>query len=133
MSFRQTAALDQHDLAQESSSARDEQTVRARFWPKFRRFAASLPFAEDLLTAYYCAFDRDTPLHVKTALMGALAYFVLPFDAVPDLLLIVGFADDAAALLAALRLVTAHIRPIHREAARGALERLQANASPPDR
>ena len=133
MSFRQSAALDQQELAQESSSARDERTVRARFWPKFRRFAASLPFAEDLLTAYYCAFDRDTPLHVKTALMGALAYFVLPFDAVPDLLLMVGFADDAAALLAALRLVTAHIRPIHREAARAALERLQANVSPPDR
>jgi uncharacterized membrane protein YkvA (DUF1232 family) len=133
MSFRQTAALDQQELAPESSSARDEQTVRERFWPKFRRFAASLPFAEDLLTAYYCAFDRDTPLHVKTALIGALAYFVLPFDAVPDLLLMVGFADDAAALLAALRLVTAHIRPVHREAARAALERLQANASPPDR
>jgi uncharacterized membrane protein YkvA (DUF1232 family) len=125
------AALIQDRLAPDSSTARDEQTVRERFWPKFRRFAASLPFAEDLLTAYYCAFDRDTPLHVKTALMGALAYFVLPFDAVPDLLLMVGFADDAAALLAALRLVTAHIRPVHRDAARAALARLKESAATP--
>jgi uncharacterized membrane protein YkvA (DUF1232 family) len=105
---------------------RDEQSVREHFWPKFKRFAANLPFAEDLLTAYYCAFDRNTPLHVKTALMGALAYFVLPFDAVPDVLLMVGFADDAAAVLAALRLVTAHIRPAHRQAAKAALARYKA-------
>ena len=86
------------------------------------------PSAEDLLTAYYCAFDRDTPLHVRTALMAALAYFVLPFDAVPDILLVMGFTDDAAALLAALRLVTAHIRPVHREAARAALARMKESA-----
>jgi uncharacterized membrane protein YkvA (DUF1232 family) len=75
-----------------------------------------------------CAFDRDTPLHVKTALMAALAYFVLPFDAVPDILLVMGLTDDAAALLAALRLVTAHIRPVHREAARAALARMKESA-----
>src|SRR5215210_5088002 len=116
------------EAAWAEDSACDEQSVRAHFWPKFKRFAANLPFAEDLLTAYYCAFDRNTPLHVKTALMGALAYFVLPFDAVPDVLLMIGFADDAAALLAALRLVTAHIRPIHRQAARAALDRLRESA-----
>jgi uncharacterized membrane protein YkvA (DUF1232 family) len=128
MSFRQTAAFGSTGLAHDSRVSRDEQTVRERFWPKFRRFAASLPFAEDLLTAYYCAFDRDTPLHVRTALMAALAYFVLPFDAVPDILLVMGFTDDAAALLAALRLVTAHIRPVHREAARAALARMKESA-----
>ena len=128
MSFRQTAALEPNELAHDGRATRDEQTVRERFWPKFRRFAASLPFAEDLLTAYYCAFDRDTPLHVKTALMAALAYFVLPFDAVPDILLVMGLTDDAAALLAALRLVTAHIRPVHREAARAALARMKESA-----
>jgi uncharacterized membrane protein YkvA (DUF1232 family) len=129
MVLQQTAASRDEELTWPQGAAGDEQTVRAGFWPKFLRFAAGLPFAEDLLTAYYCAFDRDTPLHVKTALMGALAYFVLPFDVVPDMLLMVGFADDAAALLAALRLVTAHIRPIHREAARAALERLKESGA----
>lgn len=129
MTFSHTAAALEPDLTWSEDTAGDEQTVRTAFWPKFRRLAASLPFAEDLLTAYYCAFDRDTPLHVKTALLGALAYFVLPFDAVPDVLLMVGFADDAAALVAALRLVTAHIRPIHREAARAALGRLKESAA----
>ena len=52
--------------------ARDEDTVRRGFWRKARRFAARVPFAEDLLAAYYCAFDRETPMQVKAALLGAL-------------------------------------------------------------
>ena len=35
------------------------------FLAQARRVAARIPFAEDLLAAYYCAFDRDTPLQVK--------------------------------------------------------------------
>ncbi|MBN8955665.1 MAG: DUF1232 domain-containing protein [Rhizobiales bacterium] len=104
-------------------AAADEATVRKGFWAKLRGLAANLPFAEDLLAAYYCAFDRDTPLHVKAALLGALAYFVLPFDFVPDILPVLGYADDAAVLATAVRLVAAHMRPAHREAARRALER----------
>ena len=103
--------------------ARDEETVRRGFWPKLRRVAAQLPFAEDLLAAYYCAFDRDTPVQVKAALIGALAYFVLPFDVVPDVMPLLGFADDAAVLATALRLVASHMRPLHREAAKRALAR----------
>jgi uncharacterized membrane protein YkvA (DUF1232 family) len=110
------------EAAWAEDSACDEQSVRAHFWPKFKRFAANLPFAEDLLTAYYCAFDRNTPLHVKTALMGALAYFVLPFDAVPDILPVLGFADDAAILATALRIVANHLTPAHRAAAKRALD-----------
>ena len=103
-------------------AVRDEQTVRAGFWPKFRRVAAKLPFAEDLVAAYYCAFDRNTPRHVQLSLLGALAYFVMPFDAIPDMLLGLGFADDAAVLATAVRMVATHITPSHRAAARAALE-----------
>jgi uncharacterized membrane protein YkvA (DUF1232 family) len=103
--------------------ARDADMVRRRFWAKAKRFAAQLPFAEDLVTAYYCAFDHATPLQVKVALVGALAYFILPYDLVPDMLPALGFADDAAVLATALRMVAAHIRPEHRDAARAALAR----------
>ena len=103
---------------------RDEASVGEGFWKKLQQFAATLPIAEDLLTAYYCAFDRNTPNHVRAALLGALAYFVLPFDVMPDLLPIIGFTDDAAVLAAAIRLVWVHIQPAHRDAAREALVRL---------
>jgi uncharacterized membrane protein YkvA (DUF1232 family) len=101
----------------------DSRHVRHEFWAKAKRMAARLPFAEDLLAAYYCAFDRNTPRHVHVALVGALAYFVLPIDAVPDMLPLFGYTDDAAVLATALRLVASHIRPEHREAAQRTLAR----------
>jgi uncharacterized membrane protein YkvA (DUF1232 family) len=103
----------------------DEATVRRDFWRKFGRFAAQIPFAEDLLTAYNCAFDRYTPRHVRVALIAALAYFIAPFDIIPDMLPVVGLTDDAAVLAATFKLVWDHIQPVHREAARVTLERLR--------
>lgn len=112
--------------------ARDRESVRRRFFAKAKRVAAHLPFAEDLIAAYYCAFDRKTPRHVQVSLLGALAYFILPFDFVPDLLPVLGFTDDAAVLATALRLVASHISPDHRDAARTAIERIKGGETPAD-
>jgi len=103
--------------------AKDRENLRRRFWIKLKRVIARLPFAEDLLAAYYCAFDRQTPRHVQAALLGAIAYFILPFDFIPDMMPILGFTDDAAVLATAIRMVATHIRPEHREAACAALRR----------
>jgi uncharacterized membrane protein YkvA (DUF1232 family) len=103
--------------------AEDREGVRRRFWRKLKRVAAHLPFAEDLLAAYYCAFDRQTPRHVQAALLGAIAYFILPFDFVADVMPVLGFADDAAVLATAIRMVAGHITNEHREAARAVLKR----------
>ena len=88
MPFERAAAWQQH------FDGRDAERVLRGFWKKAGQVAAGLPFAEDLLTAYYCAFDHATPLQVKAALVGALAYFVMPFDLRPDFLPLIGFGDD---------------------------------------
>ena len=103
--------------------AKDPQRLRRDFRVKIKRLAAKLPFAEDLLAAYYCAFDRETPRHVQAALIGAIAYFVVPLDVMPDVMPLLGFTDDAAVLATAIRLVASHIRPEHRAAAHAALTR----------
>jgi len=113
----------------DARDARERERLRREFWHKARRVAARLPFAEDLLAAYYCAFDHATPMPVKASLVGALAYFVLPFDALPDVFPLLGFTDDAAVLLTALRMVGAHMRPEHRDAARAALARIKKGRS----
>ena len=97
--------------------------LRESFWKKLKRVAGQLPFAEELLAAYYCAFDRETPRHVQMALLGAIAYFVLPFDFMPDMLPVLGFTDDAAVIATAIKMVSHHITPDHRQAARAALGR----------
>ena len=98
--------------------------VQRRFWPKLRRVAAHVPFAEDALALFHAAIDRETPAGAKATLMAALAYFVVPTDALPDFLPVLGFTDDAAVIAAALALARASIKPKHREIARAQLDRL---------
>jgi uncharacterized membrane protein YkvA (DUF1232 family) len=108
----------------QDDQGREEATVRRGFWRKVSQLAATMPFTEDLLTGYYCAFDRQTPTHVRVALIGALAYFIAPFDILPDLLPVVGMTDDVAVLAAVFKVVWDNIQPVHRTAAKEALTRL---------
>ncbi len=124
MSFQDSASW-QGAEALARRIAADEAEVRRGFWRKLRRLAARLPFAEDLLAAHYCAFDRQTPLYVKAILVGAIVYFVVPDHLIPKRIPIIGYADDAAVLAAAIKLVSLHITPDHREAARRTLARLR--------
>lgn len=104
----------------------DRHRVEQGFWPKLRNVARRVPFLEELLSAYYCAIDPTSPMRVKAILMAALAYFILPFDTVPDFLALIGFADDATVIYAAVKMVAKHITPIHRERARAALDKLDS-------
>ena len=95
-----------------------------RFLRKVRRVAARVPFVEDLLAAYFCAIDRNTPTYVRGVLLGAVAYFVLPADMIPDLLAPLGFTDDASVIAAAIAAIGGHLQPRHREQARHSLQQL---------
>jgi uncharacterized membrane protein YkvA (DUF1232 family) len=105
--------------------AADEAELRRKIWRALKREAANIPFVENALTAHYCAFDRQTPFYVKAALIGAVIYFIVPDDLIPDSIPIFGYADDAAVLAAALKIFSSHIKPEHREAARRTLARMR--------
>lgn len=105
----------------------NEQRVRAAFWPKLGRVAARIPFADRLVSVWYAARDPETPLAAKGIMMGALAYFVLPTDAIPDVLAGIGFTDDAAVITALIATLGTNIKQRHREAAERALRRLAGN------
>ena len=100
--------------------------VAGGFWVKLKRVAAKLPFTEDLIAAYYCAFDPATPLKVKGILLGALAYFIMPIDVIPDVLLGLGFTDDMAVLYTAISMIRSHMTQAHRDRAKLTLEKLKA-------
>lgn len=106
----------------------DEFEVKRRFFPKLARVLARVPLADELVAAYYAAFDRATPLKAKGILIGALAYFVLPVDTIPDVVLGLGFTDDMAVLLAAFNVVRSHVTEEHRRRARETIARLRAGA-----
>lgn len=101
---------------------RDERTVRRGLWDKLRANLHRVPILDQALAAYFCATDPVTPFRAKAMLMGALAYFILPSDAVPDWVAVIGFADDATVLAAAIQAVRSSMKPEHQERARAVLE-----------
>lgn len=103
----------------------NEVRVKRGFWPKIRRTAAKIPFADQVLSVWFAARDPQTPTAAKGLMVGALAYFVLPADAIPDIFAGVGFTDDAAVIAALIATLGANIKRRHREAAEAALTRLR--------
>ncbi|GGX99504.1 DUF1232 domain-containing protein [Massilia dura] len=81
------------------------------FWNKVGRFAkaAGHEVIEKALWLYFAAQRPETPKWAKATIYGALAYFVLPFDAIPDLIPVAGYTDDLAALAAAIVSVASYI------------------------
>lgn len=106
----------------------DERLVRERFLEKAKRTLGRVPFLEEACAAYYCALDPKTPRHVKAVLIGALAYFIMPVDLVPDFLAVLGYTDDAAVFWAAWRTVAAHVDDGHRDRARTLVAGLKGDA-----
>lgn len=103
-------------------AANNEAKVRRDFWKTLKKALRFIPFSKELVAGYYCALDPDTPFHVRATLLGALAYFVLPFDMVPDFILGLGFSDDITVLAATLMRIKPHITDEHREKAKDALK-----------
>ena len=95
--------------------------VEARFWPTVKKAARMIPFMNEVVAAYYAMLDPATPTSARLTLIAALAYFVTPIDFVPDMILGVGFLDDASVLAAAIAAVRSAIKEEHRAAARRAL------------
>ncbi|MBT5860032.1 MAG: DUF1232 domain-containing protein [Alphaproteobacteria bacterium] len=93
------------------------------FWDKVRGTLGRVPFMEDALAAYYCATDNATPRHVQAALIGALVYFVAPIDVIPDVVVGLGYVDDAAVLAGVIASVRKYLTPVHYAKARAWLKR----------
>ncbi|MFQ5764201.1 MAG: YkvA family protein [Rhodospirillales bacterium] len=103
----------------------DEKRVRERFRDKVRRTLGRVSFVEEACAAYFCATDPGTPWHVKAVIVGALAYFIMPADMIPDIIAGLGYTDDAAVFWAAWRAVSAYVTDAHRDQARAFLARLR--------
>jgi uncharacterized membrane protein YkvA (DUF1232 family) len=125
--FDPTAPLDPSRALVPSVVRLNARIVRRGFWPKIRKLARKLPFAEDVTALWFCARDPATPTTTKAMLLAALAYFVLPTDMIPDWFAGLGFTDDAAVIAAAVALAGRAIQVAHRQAARTFLDRLAAD------
>ncbi|MFC5505251.1 YkvA family protein [Bosea massiliensis] len=119
-----TSRFTEEEMAAIRKSLRDEARFGSEFFARLKRVAKRIPFSEDLLAAWICARDPSTPRRVRMTLLAALGYFVLPLDALPDIMPLLGFTDDAAVIAAAVAAVAGSITPEHREKAKRAMAEL---------
>ncbi len=119
-----SASFSREEMEAIRKSLRDEAKFGSDFMARLKRVAKRIPFAGDLLAAWFCARDPATPRRVRMTLLAALGYFVLPMDALPDIMPLLGFTDDAAVIAAAIAAVAGSITPEHRERAKQALAEL---------
>ena len=96
-----------------------------RLWAKLGRVArvAGRELVEKALWLFYAAQRPDVPRWARLTIYGALAYFILPIDAIPDVLPGAGYVDDLGAIGAALLTVAAYVDDEVRAKARATLSR----------
>ena len=94
-----------------------------KLWKKVGKIAkkAGIKLIYYVLLLYYVLKDPSTPARYRMVIMGALGYFILPADVIPDLLPFAGMADDWAALIAAVSFVASAITPAIKEKAKAQL------------
>lgn len=82
-----------------------------KFWDKLKKFAkkagASVVYA--VLLLYFTLQKPQVPAKAKAIIIGALGYFILPFDLIPDIAVGLGYTDDLGALGVALLQVAMYI------------------------
>ena len=94
------------------------------FWDKVKLLAgkAGSKLIYHALVLSYTLMDHNTPMRYKAIIAGALGYFILPVDLMPDFLPFAGLADDWAALIAALSYVVSAINPENKAQAKEKVE-----------
>lgn len=94
------------DMPDGSSSYSD-----SGFWDKCRHGArgAGRQVLEKALWLYYALQNDACPAWAKATIIGALGYFILPVDAIPDLIPGAGYTDDLGVLAGAVVAVASQI------------------------
>ena len=88
-------------------------------WKKVKSVAkkAGIKTIYMVLLLHYVLKSPDVPLEDKAKIYGALGYFILPIDLIPDFIPAVGYSDDVAALAFALHAVWKNVTPEIKEQA----------------
>lgn len=102
-----------HNFTRSEISSYSSNYSESRLWSKLRSAArkAGETVVYYVLVLFYELSDPGVSLVEKSVIIGALGYFILPLDLIPDAIPVAGYADDLTALKAAYDYVTSHISP----------------------
>lgn len=89
------------------------QNMTENFIGGAKRLVGKVPFLQDAVAMYFCMTDSGIPAWAKGAIASALAYLLLPVDAIPDMTPLLGFTDDFTALMTAKNQINHHLTDYH--------------------
>jgi uncharacterized membrane protein YkvA (DUF1232 family) len=92
-------------------------------WRKLTEIPVSIgrSVAMQALLLYALLTDGNVPLWAKALIVGVLGYLILPIDAIPDVIPVIGYTDDAAAMAFVLHQLSEYVTPAIRERAESLL------------
>ena len=105
------------ELLEDNSYDENVAIVEDGFEEKIKGNLARLPFLRDAVALYFCAIDSQVPVGKKIMAFAALAYFIMPIDAIPDAIPIAGFTDDAAMIAGAVAALDSVVTQEHKDEA----------------
>lgn len=101
-------------------------------WSKVKSVAkkAGIKTIYMVLLLHYVLKSPNVSIEDKAKIYGALGYFILPIDLIPDFIPIVGYSDDVAALAYALHAVWKNVTPEIKQQAQQKLRSWFGNYNP---
>jgi uncharacterized membrane protein YkvA (DUF1232 family) len=95
-----------------------------KLWHKIKRVAkkAGTSVIYAVLLLFYVLQKPEVPKKVKTVIIGALGYFILPLDLIPDIAVGLGYTDDLGVLVSALVTASMYVDEDVKEDAKAKLE-----------
>ncbi|MDX9804938.1 MAG: YkvA family protein [bacterium] len=106
---KQNAVNDVFEKSEKYSKHYDDESFFKKILDFGKKAGSKVVFAALLL--FYAVKSENMPLKEKGYILGALGYFILPFDIIPDFIPVVGYGDDFAVLFATVRMVATYIDP----------------------
>ncbi len=87
--------------------------VEERLWVKLEKFGKKLSFARDIMALYQYLIDNTVSWHRKAIIVGALVYFIVPIDTIPDIAPLIGYMDDLGVITAVLKFMGSELIPYY--------------------
>lgn len=99
----------------DSRESFDEGTeyVEERLWVKLEKFGKKLSFAKDIMALYHYLIDNSVSWQRKAIIVGALVYFIVPIDVIPDIVPLIGYMDDLGVITSVLRFMGSELIPYY--------------------
>ncbi len=106
-----------HDLSSDYEShdkfEEGKEFVEENFWTKVEKVGKKLSFTKDIKALFNYFSDKSIPWYRKSIVLGALVYFIVPIDSIPDLAPLVGYLDDLGVITAVIKYLGSELVPYY--------------------